>query len=58
MYFDRPWAKLILPLTKYSLAMIRRVSKSYRIPDALKQPIEDELNILLEAGVLRQFERL
>jgi hypothetical protein len=27
------------------------VSKSYRIPEALKQPLEDELNRLLEAGV-------
>jgi hypothetical protein len=29
------------------------VSKSYRIPEALKQPLEDELNRLLAAGVLR-----
>lgn len=29
------------------------VSKSYRIPEALKQPLEDELNRLLDAGVLR-----
>ena len=29
------------------------VSKSYRIPETLKQPLEDELNRLLEAGVLR-----
>ncbi len=29
------------------------ISKSYRIPEALKQPLEDELNRLLEAGVLR-----
>ena len=30
------------------------VSRSYRIPEALKQPLEDELNRLLEAGVLRE----
>ncbi len=29
------------------------VSKSYRIPEALKQPLEEEINRLLEAGVLR-----